>query len=199
MACGRHADRIAAGSSRTSPPPRPARTCWRSTSERRLGAPRKARDRKAAAEAKLAHRQRHAASGNRQRRDHRADRHRAVSPDAEPLVAVHVALPLLPAAGLPLVLQPQPPVDEPVKHPVNCDHPARPPLNRAGRSPCSALSAESCPHRRHPSWPSAGVLMLWSHKARLCQLAQSEGPQKRHLLSERRPQRPSLDAITAAV
>jgi hypothetical protein len=54
----------------------------------------------------------------------------AVSPDAEPFVAapdapfvaVHVALPLLPAADLPLELPPEAPIDKPVKHPVHAIH-----------------------------------------------------------------------------
>lgn len=51
-----------------------------------------------------------------------AKRRYAESPDAEPLVAVHVALPLLPAAELPLALPPEPPVDNPVEHPVHAIH-----------------------------------------------------------------------------
>jgi hypothetical protein len=55
----------------------------------------------------------------------------ALSPDAEPWVAapdagswvaVHVALPLLPAVGLPLALPPEPPLSESVAHPINFNH-----------------------------------------------------------------------------
>jgi hypothetical protein len=53
-----------------------------------------------------------------------------VSPDAEllvapphaGLVAVHVALPLPHAAGVPPLFPPEPPVDKPVKHSVHAIH-----------------------------------------------------------------------------
>lgn len=68
-----------------------------------------------------------------------------------------MALPLRPAAGLPLVLPPEPPVDEPVEHPVDCDHHARRPSNRAGRSRCTRASDTG------PGWAiDEAVVMLSS-------------------------------------